>query len=93
MSWLKIKNTFNFYKLCFLNWKAGNGFRVPEPGLRMKCFFEYCEKITKGTLKNHIEAYEEELQRLMNKSGLSRAATAKTYLEVYKEIFEEGKPW
>ena len=93
MSWLKIKNTFNFYKLCFLNWKNGNGFRVPEPGLRMKCFVEYCENITKGTLKNHIEAYEEELQGLMDKSGLSRAATAETYLRVYKEIFEEGKPW
>ena len=43
MSWLKIKNTFNFYKLCFLNWRNGNGFRVPEPSLRMKCFVEYCE--------------------------------------------------
>ena len=93
MSWLKIKNTFSFYKLCFLNWKSGNGFRIPEPSLKMKYFAKYCEKIAKGTLKNHIEAYEEELQKYMIKTGGQRQDVAKTYLEVYKEIFEEGKPW
>ena len=92
--WLKIKNTFTYYKLCFNNWRLGNGFRLPEPSEKMKCFIDYCQQIVDGTLKQSIWAYEYKIIELMEASGItSREKIAKSYILAFKAVFEEGKPW
>lgn len=92
--WLKIKNTYNYYKICFDNWRLGNGFKFPEPTVRMRCFKDYCQKIIDGTLENSIQAYENEIIELMETHGnISREKAAKSYILAFKEVFEEGKPW
>lgn len=92
--WLKIKNTFTYYKICFNNWRLGNGFRLPEPSEKMKCFVDYCQQIVDGTLKHSISTYETKIIELMETNeNTSREEVAKGYILAYKDIFEEGKPW
>ena len=90
----KISNIYKYYKLCFQNWIRGNGFRLPDPPPRLRCFYEYCQKIVNGTLESPITAYEWDLIAGMTKHNCkSREGFAKSFIIVYEELYIQNKPW
>ena len=91
--WLKITNTFKYYKICFQNWLNGNGFKLPK-NPKTECFIEYCKQIVSDTLETPISAYEEKITRLMKEAGIaSRKVAAESYIKSFDELYKEKKPW
>lgn len=85
--WLKIKNKFRYYKLCFYNWLNGDGFCVVlDP--KSQCFYEYCAKIASHKNVKPIADYEERLSEFMKEEKITREAAAFCFAEAYKAILE-----
>ena len=85
--WLKIKNKFRYYKLCFHNWLNGDGFRVLlDP--KSQCFYEYCANVALNEDINTIAAYEKIIAEFAEKEKISREEAAYCFSIAYVAILE-----
>lgn len=85
--WLKIKNKFRYYKLCFHNWLNGDGFRVMlDP--KSQCFYAYCANVALNKDIKPITTYEEIIVEFAEKEKISREQAAFCFTQAYAAILE-----
>ena len=73
----------------FLNWRAGNGFKMPKAKPKEHCLYNYCRSIVNGEEIHKIGFYEQELQKIMNRYDckITRENVAKMYMEALEWVY------
>lgn len=85
----RIEIWFNKLEIKFLNWRAGNGFKMPKAKPKEHCLYNYCRSIANGEIIHKISFYEEELQRLIERCNceITRENVAKMYMEALEWVY------
>ena len=82
---------FDKLHIRFLRLMNGKGFTMPNPDPKSYCMYNYCKSILNGET-NTIQAYEDEINRLIKKhSKATRNDVAKIYIEVLESIYGKEK--
>lgn len=72
----------------FLNWRAGNGFTVPEPEPFQRYMYKYCQQIVNDEEFDKIQCYEDEIANLIEMfPKATREIAAKEYIEALEWVF------
>ena len=72
----------------FLNWRAGNGFTVPDPEPFQRLMYKYCHLIVNDEEFDKIQCYEDEITKLIEKfPEATREIAAKEYIEALEWVF------
>lgn len=76
----------------FLNWRAGNGFTIPDPGPFECCMYKYCKSILENKNINKIQGYENKIAKSIEKfPEATRKDVAEQYIKALEWVFGKEK--
>ena len=80
---------FDKLRIKILNWRAGNGFKMPNPSPKEYCLYNYCRSIANSEEIHKNVFYEEKIQKLIErcKGEITREDAAKLYMEALERVY------
>lgn len=83
-----IKMNFDKLYIKFLNWMSGNGFKMPKPNPKEQYMYNYYKSIANDEVISPIQAYEDEINRLIKKyPKVTRKEIAENYVVALEWIY------
>ena len=83
-----MKMNFDKLYIKFLNWMNGDGFKMPKPNPKEQCMYNYYKSIANDEAISSIQAYEDEINRLIKKfPKATRKDIAENYVIALEWIY------